>query len=399
MRTRISVCLLAVCLAGFVACQSSPTDPAGGDVGVIQLALAAGPPDAACLRVTVTGGATAPVVRSIDLMPGAATTRTLGGLPVGAVAVSAEAFSVACSGVSSSSVPNWISDSVPAVLTAGMPVAVQLVMRQAGQITISVDWNTGGSGGGMGGSGGGMGGSGGGMGGTTGGGGSGGLRDVARALDGQLFLAPCLRDTQAAVCATVSGVCPNVNVTDVALRGVLMTNKTITLGGTPGTSYTITLHVQGEVEAKQYVNGSVDQESMLTSPMANGFAVGGTPTTANAYGVYLLRVTNPGATTSTDYFLNSLIPPGVSNHTTYGVDYTATIQAQGGATILLVASDANCSQIKNCGPMENDGNTCIAPITIPNVEPTAVAANPTFNFATPFNGQWMVLTVKNVASP
>ncbi|HEY7372757.1 MAG TPA: hypothetical protein VIF57_11395 [Polyangia bacterium] len=387
MRTRLSVCLLA-----FAACQSAPTSaPGGDDVGVIQLAIAAGPADAACLRVTVTGGATAPIARSFDLMPGAATTRTLSGLPVGQVAVSAEAFSAACSAVSSSSVPNWVSDPVPATLTAGTPVAVQLVMRQAGQITISVDWNTSGAGGA---------GGRGGAGGSAGGGGSGmgGLLDVARALDGQMFMAPCLRDTQAAVCATVSGTCPMVNNADLPLRGVLMTDKTITLGGTPGTSYTITLHVQGEVEAKQYV-ATMDLDSVLLSPQANGFSVGGSPTQANAYGVYMLRVTNPGATTSTDYFLNSLTPPGVSNHTTYGVDYTATIQAQGGATVRLVASDGNCSQIKNCGPMENDGNTCIAPIVLPNVEPTSVALNPSFNFSVPFNGQWLVMTLKGVSSP
>src|SRR5262249_11569684 len=149
------------------------------------------------------------------------------------------------------------------------------------------DWNTGGAGGGMAGAGG-----------SGGSGGTGGLLDVARALDGQMFLAPCLRDTQAAVCATVNGVCPNTTATDVALRGVLMTDRTITLGGIPGTSYTIALHVQGEVEAKRYTN-TMDQESMLPSPMADGLGVGGVPTTADAYGVYLLRVTNPGAATST----------------------------------------------------------------------------------------------------
>jgi len=46
-----------------------------------------------------------------------------------------------------------------------------------------------------------------------------------------------------------------------------------------------------------------------------------------------------------------------------------------------------------------DRNTCIAPITLPNVEASSVAANPSFNFATPFNGQWLVMTLKNVSSP
>ena len=233
--------------------------------------------------------------------------------------------------------------------------------------------------------------------GGTGAGGGGGLLNVASALDGQMLLMPCKADTQAAVCSTIVGACPNTNITDIALRGVLMTDKTITLGGTPGTNYSITLHIQGEVEAKAY-SGAVDSESMLTSPAANGFAVGGTPNTSNNYGVYMLRVTNPDMT-KTDYFLNSLIPPGVSNHTTYGVDYTATIQAQGGATVRIVAADSNCSQIKNCGPTQNDGSVCMAPIVLTNVEPTAIAANPGFSFTSAFNGQWLVMTLKSVTSP
>jgi hypothetical protein len=112
----------------------------------------------------------------------------------------------------------------------------------------------------------------------------------------------------------------------------------------------------------------------------------------------MIRVTNPGGA-KTDYFLNSLVPPGVSNHTTYGVDYTASIKAEGGAAIRLVASDANCSQIRNCGPMENSGDVCSQPIVQPNIEPAVVSGNPSVNFQAPFRGQWVSLAVKNVTSP
>jgi len=216
-----------------------------------------------------------------------------------------------------------------------------------------------------------------------------------------MLLGPCVRDTQAAVCATFAGGgCP-LGPGDPALKGALLTDKTFTLGGLPGHSYSIKLHIQGEVESKRYTN-SVDQSSAGMSPMLDGFAtagVGGVPTSADAYNVYMIRVTNPGSTTSTDYFLNSLQLPGVSNHTTYGVDYTATIQAKGGATVRLVASDPNCSQIKNCGPIANDGNVCAMPLVIADVEPAAKAANPNFNFTVPYNGQWLSIAVKSVASP
>jgi hypothetical protein len=358
-----SVVMILGLVAVAAACQSMTED-----TGVVKLAIASGPPDAACLRVTVSGSAGAATVRTLALTPGMSTTGTLAGLPVGSVNIEAEAFNSACSAITASSVATWAADPVTVVLTAGTPVSVQLEMERAGQIKISVDWNN-------------------------------GLLGVASVLNGQMLLAPCVADTAVSVCADHSGTCPNQTATDLALRGVLLTDKTLTLGGTAGTSYTVTLHVQGEVEAKQYGPTAMDQEGMLGSPMADGFATGGVPTTANAYGVYMIRVTNPGATTSTDYFLNSLTPPGVSNHTTYGVDYVATIKAQGGATVRLVASDSNCSEIKNCGPMANDGSSCAGPIVMTNIEPSARSLNPSFNFDTAYNGQWLVMTVTNVTSP
>ena len=249
--------------------------------------------------------------------------------------------------------------------------------------------------------------------GTTG---TGGTGNVAGPLDGAMLLGPCLANTQAAVCATISGQCPAANTSDPALSGVHTTDKMITLGGDPATTYTIVLHVQGEVESKNY-NGGTDVSTAGMSPTLNGWrypagTTNPTPNTGNAYNVYMLRVTNMGATTHQDYMLNSLDPPGVENHTTYGMDYTTpaagqagAFTANGGATIRMVAADSNCSMIKNCGPTANDGNTCAAPIVLQNLEPSSVAKNPTFNGGTngsgftsgPYNGQWILITVKSVS--
>ena len=241
--------------------------------------------------------------------------------------------------------------------------------------------------------------------GTTGTGGSG--DDVAKPLDGAMLTGPCLRDTQAAVCATVNGGCPGANASDPALSGVLTTNKTITLGGDPNTSYTIVLHIQGEVESKNY-NGGTDLNATGSSPTLNGWrypagTTNPTPSNTNAYNVYMLRVVNPGSTAHQDYMLNSLDGPGTENHTTYGMDYTTpaagaagALVVKGTAKITLVAADSNCSMIKNCGPTQNDGNTCAAPIILQNVETTAKTLNPNFNFTTAYNGQWIVMTVKSV---
>lgn len=384
---RSSIALFGVVgMVAMVAC-SSESEP---DAGVISLAVASAPTGTACLRVTVEG-ASGTVQRTLPLSPGNPTTGTLSGLPLGAVSVEAEAFNYACSALTANSVASWVSNPTSAVLTPGTPVAVQLVMQKAGQISVSVDWNTGGSGsGGSGGS------SGGGSGGSAGGG-SGGLLSVAAPINGQMLVGKCLVDSAASVCQTAISGCPAANPNDPSLSGALLTDKSFTLGGTPGTSYTVTVHVQGEVEAKFYTN-SVDQNNVATSPKADGFATNGSPTQGNAYSIYLLRVTNPGGT-KTDYFLNSLVGPGVSDHTTYGVDYVAKIKAEGGATIRLVAADPNCSMIKNCGPTPNSGAQCAAPVLPTNIEPTVVSANPTFDFTKPFNGQWLSLAVTNVTTP
>ena len=213
---------------------------------------------------------------------------------------------------------------------------------------------------------------------------------IADSLNGQMLKGPCISDFDPLVCKT--GNCPPADDADFPLSGVLTTDKTITIAGDPAKVYNITLHIQGEVEAKSY-GATGDQEKSKASPMADGFQVGGTPTKGDAYNVYMLRVTAP----KQDYFFNALVPPGKSDHTTYGIDYVGVVKANGGTTIRLVAADRNCSMIKNCGP-NNNGGTCNAPITIANVDPVAKSKNPTFNFTDPYNGQWVSMVVTAVTA-
>src|SRR4029078_514200 len=143
---------------------------------------------------------------------------------------------------------------------------------------------------------------------------------AAEPLNGAMMTGPCMQNTEVNVSATVAGACPDQNNRDIALRGGETTDKTITMGGTSGVTYTAVLHVQGVVESKNYTGGT-DQISApgASSPNTDGCRNGGTPGTNNAYNVYMLRVTTPGSTAHTDYFLNSLDPPGVENHKTYGL--------------------------------------------------------------------------------
>ena len=229
------------------------------------------------------------------------------------------------------------------------------------------------------------------------------LTSVAAPINGVLITSPCVTDVSngGSVCDTrqPGAACPDTTNADLPLRGIKTFDKTYTLGGARGTMYRITIHVQGEVEAKTYTGG-VNQEGVKVSPMMDGWY---SPTTQGAdstrvvtgtYNVYTLRVTPP-AGTKVDYFLNAIQPTGVQNHTTYGMDYMATFTAEGGSTVRLISSDSNCQMIRNCGPTENDGSRCPGPI-IMMPEAAVVTANPTVNFTRAYDGQWIGITVKTV---
>jgi hypothetical protein len=233
-------------------------------------------------------------------------------------------------------------------------------------------------------------------GGTTGGSGGGAPVDlketVGGPLNGAMYLGACGTNSNQTVCQTGGGMaCPAKNSADPPLGGKLTTDKTITLGGDPTKTYTITLHVQGEVEAKGYINGS-DQNNSAAHPKMDGFYTGGAPQPGDDYNIYMARVSAP----KQDYFLNAIKPPGVTDHTTYLIDYSAKIKANGGATIRMTAADTNCSMIKNCGPTPNGTALCAQPLVMQNMDPVAVSKNPSFDFSKAYNGQWIVLVVTDV---
>ena len=175
-----------------------------------------------------------------------------------------------------------------------------------------------------------------------------------------------------------------------------MTDQTFVLGGIGGNPYDLGIHIQGEVESKRFTDGVDNDNGMQSGPGLDGLYRGGKPTTQDGYSSFLLRITGYEGGLTTDYYLNSLQPPGVSNHTTYGVDYSFVISVEGQSIVRLVAADFNCSEIANCGPHQNDGSICAAPVVVQNIEPSAQALNPGFNFTTPYNGQWLVITATDV---
>jgi hypothetical protein len=167
-------------------------------------------------------------------------------------------------------------------------------------------------------------------------------------LDNQQFVLPCLQDESYSnlVCqnkASAAAVCPNTAAANYIDRGFKNRDETITIAGTPGTVYDVTIRVRGVVEPKHYQGGVKDT-------VHDGFYSGGTPVNSGAYNVYMLGVSDPP--TPGVYYLNAV--NFNEGHFDYPMDYTVTIPIAAGARVRFLAADANCSAIKNCDPSSRD---------------------------------------------
>jgi hypothetical protein len=211
------------------------------------------------------------------------------------------------------------------------------------------------------------------------------LSDVASGLDGALLTLSCIQHTSIRTClSSPAGACPRTD--DPVLTGALTTDTTVELGGEPGVLYDVRLRVVGLVEGKPYVGGT-DQSSGVELP-ADGFRAGGRPDNqSNGYSAYMIRTTSPAQ----DYFLNSIAVAGDNRvrHSTFPIDYEATIRVEGGSSVRLVVADPNCSAIKNCADPDN-GSQCIPQIIeLPPVLEEKLGSQP-------FDGQFAGLEVLDV---
>ena len=108
-------------------------------VGEVSIALGVVPTGIACVRITAAGPIS--ITKTVSTAAGSTVTLQMTGLPLGPVVFSAQAFSQACSSVTSSSMPLWLSDSVTVTLLPGSKPAITLVMKTAPTAAITVDFN------------------------------------------------------------------------------------------------------------------------------------------------------------------------------------------------------------------------------------------------------------------
>ena len=249
-----------------------------------------------------------------------------------------------------------------------------------------------------------------GMGGAGMGGAGGGMTDDAAQVKADLemagkWLLPCGQDQSYSllVCQNnpPTGGCRGPSATVPYLTaGTINLDKTVTVRGTPGKTYTVTARIQGVVEPKHYQNGVNTTATTCTGTPNNncGWYVGGAPQTNGNYNVYMMWVSAPAPTPTTGlqgqyFFLNNINK--TEAHFSYPIDYQVTFQINGGAMVRFLADDSNCSAIKNCDTTSVDtvpggGGRC-NPITVPNMVATAAGA-----VTQPYNGQFIVMSIVSI---
>jgi hypothetical protein len=129
-------------------------------------------------------------------------------------------------------------------------------------------------------------------------------------------------------------------------------------GGEPGTRYKVTLRLRGVVEPMMYKNGQQDGDY---------FYIGGEPNNAT-YNIYQLTVSSP----ESHFFFNRQDTIG---HRIFTIDYTKTIEIEGGATLTFHGDGQNGRMITN-----------FSKLVVPEIPPAPA----------PYNGQFIQLNVLDV---
>ena len=265
-----------------------------------------------------------------------------------------------------------------------------------------------------------MGGSGG-KGGTGGAGGSGGAPPTCPtipqlfpasgnldSLDGRIVTTPCTA-TNSDDCAAAGWVYKGV--TTACAGGSLTAQQDFMVGGTPGTTYQVTMHFYGIMEPKNYGN-QVTREAGATRPANNN--AGATPvpwayTTspgaktiqASDYNTYEIHVLDNNMMVSRQYFLNSDTQEG---HWTYVIDYQKTIPVIGGGRVRVRTYDRNCRMIKNCyngsqgtAAQCTDRARSITTVNSAMPAPGTALQQPGLGQTAAHSGQWFHIDVTGVA--
>lgn len=175
------------------------------------------------------------------------------------------------------------------------------------------------------------------------------------ALDGFRFEFPCKEPMPAE--PKQGATCSSSLVTGDPLKTDNFTVEK-SFGGEKGKRYQVTLRFRGVVEPMMYKNGK---------QVGEYFYIGGEKNNGT-YNIYEIRVSSP----ESHYYLNRQDKVG---HQIFAIDYTETIEIDGGATITFHGDGQNGQMIAN-----------FKKLVVPGVSPAPE----------PFNGQFVQVNVVEV---
>lgn len=182
------------------------------------------------------------------------------------------------------------------------------------------------------------------------------LKSIAAAIDGYRYEFPCKDPMPENPKPGADGV--SARATDDPATNDKFTDVK-KFGGQPGKRYKVTIRVRGVVEPMMYKDGQMDGDL---------FYIGGTPNNAT-YNIYELSISAP----ESHYFFNRQDKVG---HRIFTIDYTKTIEIEGGATLTFHGDGQNGRMITN-----------FLKLVVPEVPPAPQ----------PYNGQFIQLNVTDVA--
>lgn len=180
-------------------------------------------------------------------------------------------------------------------------------------------------------------------------------KKLGGSIDGYRFEFPCKQ-------ALSGKPNPGANCSSALVTGNPKTTDQFThektFGGEKGKKYKVTLRFRGVVEPMMYKNGKMDGDY---------FYIGGEPNNAT-YNIYKISVASP----ESHYFLNRQDKVG---HRVFTIDYTKTIEIEGGSKITFHGNGQNGALISNG-----------AHLVVPGIPPAPM----------PFNGQFVQIDVLDV---
>ncbi|MDB6120837.1 MAG: hypothetical protein JWO08_4618 [Verrucomicrobiaceae bacterium] len=181
------------------------------------------------------------------------------------------------------------------------------------------------------------------------------LKKIAADLDGYRYEFPCKDPMPENPKPGADGISARMTA-DPATNDKFTDVKKF--GGEAGKKYKVTLRVRGVVEPMMYKDGQ---------QVGERFYIGGAPNNGT-YNIYQLTVSSPAS----HFFFNRDDKVG---HRIFTIDYTGTIEIEGGATLTLHGDGQNGRMITNFDKL-----------VVPEIAPAPQ----------PYNGQFIQLNVVDV---